>query len=126
MPVTTLNETVGERTMIEKKNMKPLTVALGTAVTATLASIPAVQAVENPFSMSKLSGGYMVAAEDSGNGMKEMEGKCGEGKCGSNAKKAKSAEGKCGTKTKEKAKEGKCGAKSAPAKTEEGKCGGNK
>jgi uncharacterized low-complexity protein len=104
--------------MIEKKNMKPLTVALGTAVTATLASIPAAQAGDNPFGMSKLSEGYMVAAE---------EGKCGEGKCGSNAKKQKMEEGKCGAKSEEKkTEEGKCGAKPEEKKTEEGKCGGNK
>jgi uncharacterized low-complexity protein len=45
----------------------------------------------NPFGVTDLEGGYMLAAKDA-------EGKCGEGKCGDD----KGAEGKCG--------EGKCGA----------------
>jgi len=109
--------------MIEKKNMKPLSVALGTAVTATLATVPAAQAADNPFGMTQLSEGYMVASEGKCGGMKDKEGKCGEGKCGGEkakkAKEGKCGEGKCGgdKAKKEKAKEGKCG---------EGKCGGSK
>jgi len=114
--------------MIENKNMKPLSVALGTAVTAALATVPAVQAAENPFGMTQLSEGYMVAGEGKCGGMKEKEGKCGEGKCGGD--KAKK-EGKCGE---GKAKEGKCGEgmsddkakKAKEGKCGEGKCGGNK
>jgi len=70
--------------------MKPLSIALGAAFVASLAGTSVANAADNPFSMTELSSGYMVA--DS------KEGKCGEGKCGGE-KKAK--EGKCG--------EGKCG-----------------
>ena len=92
--------------MSNKSTLKPLAAALGAAFVTSLATTPVANAAENPFAMSELSGGYMVA----GGHMKE--GKCGEGKCG---------EGKCGG---DKAgaeakpmKEGKCG---------EGKCGGTK
>jgi len=103
--------------MSQKTMMKPLAIALGAAFVTSLASIPVANAAENPFAMSELSSGYMVA---------EMaEGKCGgdkakakaEGKCGGDkaAAEGKCGEGKCGgDKTK---KEGKCG---------EGKCGGDK
>ena len=96
--------------MSEKSNRKTLAIAAGAALVTSLASTSAVNAAENPFAMTQLPGGYMVA--DS-----HMEGKCGEGKCGG-AK--KEGEGKCG--------EGKCGgAKTEGAKTaEEGKCGEGK
>ena len=96
--------------MSDKTNRKSLAIAAGAALVTSLASTSAVNAAENPFAMTQLPGGYMVA--DS-----HMEGKCGEGKCGG-AK--KEGEGKCG--------EGKCGgAKTEGAKTaEEGKCGEGK
>ena len=96
--------------MSNKTNRKTLAIAAGAALVTSLASTSAVNAAENPFAMTQLPGGYMVA--DS-----HMEGKCGEGKCGG-AK--KEGEGKCG--------EGKCGgAKTEGAKTaEEGKCGEGK
>ena len=72
--------------MSKKIAIKPLAVALGTVFTVSLANIAITNAAENPFAMSELSSGYMVA------GM--AEGKCGEGKCG--AGKDKGAEGKCG------------------------------
>ncbi len=109
--------------MSEKNTMKPLAIALGAAFVTSLASIPVANAAENPFAMSELSSGYMVAENQAEGGDKaKAEGKCGEGKCGANkaegeggAEKAK-AEGKCG--------EGKCGGEK---KTEgEGKCGGEK
>ena len=60
--------------MSKKTAIKPLAVALGTVFTVSLANIAITHAAENPFAMSELSSGYMVA---------EMaEGKCGEGKCG--------------------------------------------
>ena len=65
--------------MTDKKHIKPLGIAAGTVIATALATVPPVNATENPFSMQSLSSGYMVA----------MEGKCGEGKCG---------EGKCGGK----------------------------
>ena len=70
--------------------MKPLSIALGAAFVASLAGTSVANAADNPFSMTELSSGYMVA--DS------KEGKCGEGKCGGEKK---TEEGKCG--------EGKCG-----------------
>ena len=85
---------------------------MGAAFVTSLATTPVANAAENPFAMSELASGYMVA--DS-----HMEGKCGEGKCGGD--KAKK-EGKCGGDKAKKdrdcaEKEGKCG---------EGKCGGDK
>ncbi len=106
-----------------KTPVKTLSAAVGAAFISSLAGT-SVAASDNPFSMTQLSSGYMVA--DS------QEGKCGEGKCGGDKNKVKAegkgGEGKCGgmgdkheTKTGDemgKAKaEGKCG---------EGKCGGNK
>ncbi len=79
--------------MSKKSTLKPLAIAMGAAFATSLAATPVANAAENPFAMSELSSGYMVA--DS-----KMEGKCGEGKCGGD--KAKK-EGKCG--------EGKCGMK---------------
>jgi uncharacterized low-complexity protein len=82
--------------MSDKPVIKPLAIAVGTAIVTSLASVNTATAAENPFAMTELSSGYMVA---------EMaEGKCGEGKCGG----AKATEdGKCG--------EGKCGMKTLDA-----------
>jgi len=96
--------------MSDKLKLNPLAVALGTTFAISLASSPIVNAADNPFNMTDLGSGYMVAEEGSC-GDKKEEGKCGEGKCGD--KKAE-GEGKCG--------EGKCGDK----KKEEGKCGEGK
>ena len=100
--------------------MKPLSIALGAAFVASLAGTSVANAADNPFSMTELSSGYMVA--DS------KEGKCGEGKCGGEKK---SEEGKCGGE--KKAEEGKCGEgkcggekKAKEGKCGEGKCGGEK
>ena len=86
--------------MSKKTERKPLAAAVGAALAATAFTIPAANAESNPFEMTTLSSGYMVA-----DGHKE--GGCGEGKCG---------EGKCGG-AKKSGTEGKCG---------EGKCGGSK
>ncbi len=103
--------------MSQKNLHKSLAIAIGATFVTALAATPVANASENPFSMSQLSSGYMVAEKD-----KEM--KSGEGNCGGHkdGKKMKSGEGKCGGdkagKHKEgKSKEGKCG---------EGKCGGKK
>lgn len=77
--------------MSEKNVIKPLTIAMGVAMVSSIAGTSVANAAENPFGMTELSSGYMVAAAN--------EGKCGEGKCGGSMSKAK--EGKCG--------EGKCG-----------------
>jgi uncharacterized low-complexity protein len=82
-----------EISMSQKNPIKPLAIAVGAALATSLAATAPASAAENPFAMSELSSGYMVA---------EMaEGKCGEGKCG--AKQTAVKEGKCG--------EGKCGMK---------------
>lgn len=69
--------------MSNKKVLKPLTVALGTVVTVSLANISICNASGNPFSMQPISSGYMMLAE----------GKCGEGKCGGS--KGKGMQGGC-------------------------------
>jgi uncharacterized low-complexity protein len=84
--------------MYKKTSMKPLAIAMGTAVVTSLAGIPAAHAADNPFAMTELSAGYMVA--ENAPGQMPAEGKCGEGKCGAGMKKGMD-EGKCG--------EGKCG-----------------
>jgi uncharacterized low-complexity protein len=68
--------------MSKKAAFSPLTVALGTVFTVSLANTAVASAAENPFSMKSLSEGHMMLAE----------GKCGEGKCGA----AKGEEGRCG------------------------------
>ncbi len=109
--------------MSQKTTLKPLTLALGAAFVTSLAGTPVANAAENPFAMSDLSSGYMVAEMDE-NKM-EKEGKCGEGKCGGDKtkKEGKCGEGKCGGDKAKKMEEGKCG---GDKKMEEGKCGGDK
>jgi uncharacterized low-complexity protein len=75
--------------MSKQRNLKPLAIAVGAALTAGMMAISVVNLEENPFGMTQLSSGYMVA--DKG------EGKCGEGKCGE-GKEEKKGEGKCGGK----------------------------
>jgi uncharacterized low-complexity protein len=113
--------------MSNKSVIKPLAIALGATFVTSLAGTTIANAAENPFSMTELSSGYMVAEKaegkcGEGKMKKEAEGKCGEGKCGEGKMKkegkcgegmAKEAEGKCGEGKMK--KEGKCG---------EGKCGG--
>ena len=107
--------------MSQKSTKKPLAIALGAAFVTSLAAAPVANAAENPFAMSELSSGYMVADSHMegkcGEGKMKKEGKCGEGKCGEGKmkKEGKCGEGKCGEGKMD--KEGKCG---------EGKCGGSK
>lgn len=119
-----------------------LTLALGSAIVASLAAMP-VSASENPFAAQTLQKGYMVAeADKAAEAGKAAEAKCGgtmdkDGKAKAKAKDGKKSaadaeankkmlkegkcgEGKCGAKN---AKEGKCGGEK---KAGEGKCGGNK
>ena len=77
-----------------------LSLAIGSAFAASIATAPVASAAENPFQMDSLNSGYQVAGVT-----KAEEGKCGEDK---------GTEGKCGE---DKGTEGKCG---------EGKCGGSK
>ena len=115
--------------MSQESTKKPLAIALGAAFVTTLAATPVANAADNPFAMSELSSGYMVAEMAEGKcgegkcggdkAKTEAEGKCGEGKCGGDKAKTE-AEGKCG--------EGKCGGetKATEGKCGEGKCGGDK
>lgn len=71
--------------------------AVGTAFVAGMAAAPIASAAENPFALSGLSSGYLVADNHVA---KPMEGKCG-------AMDAKSAEGKCGMSMADTNKDGK-------------------
>ncbi len=113
--------------MSKKTCAKTATVtAAGIALASTLA-MGGAGATENPFGMTRLADGYMVAGKDGEGkcgGMMEKQMKDAEGKCGNMDKGAKSdkkGEGKCGNMDKaakpDKKGEGKCG---------EGKCGGMK
>ena len=86
--------------MSQKTTLKPLAIAVGAALATSLAATTPASAAENPFAMSELSSGYMVAemAEGKCGGAKKMDK---EGKCGAQQTAVK--EGKCG--------EGKCGMK---------------
>jgi uncharacterized low-complexity protein len=97
-----------------KKNLKPLSLAIGATFIAGIATSPLANAATNsgnPFAMNDLHSNYVQVAEmKCGSSMNKTSK---EGKCGSNKAKTKSAtEGKCGSnkaKTKS-ATEGKCGA----------------
>ena len=106
-----------------KKNTIALTLG---AVVVGSASFVSADVQANPFEFQQLVTGYQLDA---------AEGKCGEGKCGGDAKGKK--EGKCGegsdakdakAKTEGKCGEGKCGGDAKKTKKEgkcgEGKCGG--
>ena len=92
--------------------------AAGAVLALGLAGGSAAQADANPFAVTELGSGYMVAAN--------AEGKCGGAE--------KSGEGKCGgsdkSEKRDKATEGKCAAKKdggeADKKGGEGKCGEGK
>jgi uncharacterized low-complexity protein len=109
---------LGEKIMSEKKVVKPVALAVGAALASSFAigGVANADTIDNPFAMSALSAGYMLAAgEGSCGGDKKDEGKCGgdkegEGSCGGD----KEGEGSCGG---DKEGEGKCG---------EGSCGGDK
>ncbi len=80
-----------------RKNIpvKPLVALIGSALAASLVSMPAANADENPFSMTQLSSGYMIAdAEGNSGEKKEAEGNCGENKV-KEEKKKKHGEGHC-------------------------------
>lgn len=103
--------------MSEKKIVKPIALAVGAVFVASFAISGVVNAdtIENPFSISTLSAGYMLdGGEGSCGGDKEdkdAEGNCGEGSCGAD----KDAEGSCG--------EGSCGGNKNENKDAEGSCG---
>ena len=89
-----------------KTSKKNISIAVGTALGASLALSPIALAGTNPFAAAELPGGYMQIAGGHG------EGGCGEGKCGGDKD---ANEGKCGSEKDH--GEGSCG---------EGKCGGDK
>lgn len=94
--------------MPNEKSLKPTTVALRTAFVVALASSGAVQAAGNPFAMTELQSGFMVAEE---------AGKCGN-ICGGGAPKFsdKGEIVKCGSVCGEVAKCGNiCGGQAALA-----------
>ena len=115
-----------------ENKLNPLALALGATALGGVLAAPAALAADDPFRVTELSSGYMVA--DAHGGARKgkdkpcphdgddapAEGKCGEGKCGE----GKCGEGKCGE---GKCGEGKCGEGHAPAEGQcgEGKCGGN-
>ena len=100
--------------------IKPVAAIAGVAFVSSLAVSTTATAADNPFELSDLDAGYMLA-----DGHKGEEGKCGEGKCGDDkGEEGKCGEGKCGD---DKGEEGKCGeGKCGDEKGEEGKCGEGK
>lgn len=96
---------------MSKQVRKPLSIALGTAIVASLGASGIANASADTdadlFSMEKLNSGYLMA------GGHEKEGSCGEGKCGDDKK---DGEGSCGE---DKGGEGSCGGD----KDGEGSCG---
>lgn len=110
--------------MSNQTHLKPIALALGTVFAASLAGTGVASADQNPFSMTELSSGYMVADSH--------EGKCGEGKCGgtmkSDMENKADKEGKCGgaMKTDMKGKTDKAMKADKEGKCGEGKCGGAK
>lgn len=102
-----------------------LSLAIGSAFAVTLVAAPVANATENPFGMSALKSGYLLAAADDAKpAAKPMEGKCG----GKTEKEMKAKDGKCGSKKKDaKAKGGKkTDMKATDKKMPEGKCGEGK
>ena len=124
--------------MSEKKIIKPVALAVGAVLAGSFAigGIASADTIENPFSMSTLSTGYMVGDGEGSCGGdkegKEAEGSCGEGSCGGDKEGEghdKEGEGSCGG---DKDAEGSCGGdKDAEGscgddKKGEGSCGGDK
>jgi len=101
--------------MSEKQVVKPVAIAVSTALAGTFAIAATADADTgvSPFAMTTLASGYLLGAQ---------EGSCGEGKCGGDKEAAggdKEAEGSCGG---DKEAEGSCGGD----KEAEGSCGGDK
>ncbi len=69
--------------MSTKISAKSITLAVGVAL-ISLSGVNLANGAENPFTLTDLSSGYMVADNGvgEGGGDKGKEGKCGEGKCG--------------------------------------------
>ncbi|VAW78408.1 FIG024746: hypothetical protein [hydrothermal vent metagenome] len=114
--------------MSKSTSMKPLALAMGAAFVTSLAGASVANAAGNPFGMTELSSGYMVAENKMKDGscggkhMKESDGSCG-GKMKDKMKDGKMKDGSCGGKDGKKMKEGSCGGKDGK-KMKEGNCGG--
>lgn len=102
---------------MNKPTLKPVALAIGTCLVSSLAGYSIADSQQNPFAMTELSSGYMVAG---------YEGVCGEGKCGGERKPGgdeqsggarASATEEATDRGRKSSKEGQCG---------ESKCGGNK
>jgi uncharacterized low-complexity protein len=98
--------------MSKKPIFFPLSVVMGTALTAGMLTNEVINAESNPFGYADLSSGYMITAREdektaSGGGECDGEMTKNEGECKERKEQSQ--------KSKE-AQEGKCG---------EGKCGGN-
>jgi uncharacterized low-complexity protein len=87
--------------MSTKTTLTPVTAALGAVLATTLAGSQMANAAQNPFAMTDLARGYLVAEAAEGNCGGNKAGMA-EGNCGGN-KAGAMAEGKCG--------EGRCGAR---------------
>ena len=115
--------------MSEKKIIKPVALAVGAALAGSFAISGAVNAdtVDNPFSMSTMSSGYMLSTGEGSCGEKKGEGSCGEGSCGEKKGEGTCGEGTCGSTDGDKKGEGACGEGSCGGKhgdkEGEGKCG---
>jgi len=98
--------------MSDKQVVKPVAVAVGTALAGSfaVAANADMDTGASPFAMTTLASGYLLGAQ---------EGSCGEGKCGGD--KEAGGEGSCGG-DKEAGSEGSCGGD----KEGEGSCGGDK
>ena len=90
--------------------LSSLSAVIGAAFVTSVALSPVASAADASFAANNLQAGYTLADN--------MEGKCGEAKCGADHK-DKKAEAKCGA---DKKAEGKCGAD----KKAEGSCGADK
>lgn len=76
-----------------------ISIAVGSALAASLGGVPLVSAADNPFAMQSLDRGYMIADSHKYGEKKGGEGKCGgEGACG---------EGRCGAAMADANKDGK-------------------
>ncbi len=106
--------------------IKPVAAAVGVAFVSSIAltGTAVADADDNPFELSDLDSGYMLAG-----GHKGEDGSCGEkgedGKCGEHDGEGKGEDGGCG----EKGEDGGCGEKGEEddgEKGEDGKCGEGK
>ena len=107
--------------MNKKLQSTPFSLVIGAAFATGLAASPVVLADVNPFAVTVLSSGYMVADSKTGEGQYGASKSISEAKCEAEKAAQKIAnEGECGAKNSVQSKpvkEAKCG---------EAKCGGKK